>query len=158
MLTRTGIKWTINSLYSSYLLTRLQPGLCWSPWLWGWLGTAGIWSSADPFFHLSLFWPVKAIPWLKGWVFYKSHDQWIEPNVPIFIMGRVSLRYLLVSRAGVCLAPCREASGAMHPCSGLDLEVHLQRMRGCSTCCAIFGVLPKAGEPSGEMCLFSPSM
>lgn len=68
-------------------------------------------------------------------------------------MERVSLRYLLV-----CLAPCTEVSGEMPPCSCLDLEVHLQGVRGCSTCRAICAVLPKAGQPSGEMWLFSPSM
>lgn len=88
---------------------------------------------------------------------YKSHELWIKPSVSIFFKGRVSLGYLLVGRAAVCLAPCTEVSGVMHPCSGLDLEVHLQGMRGCSTRCAISGVLPEAGEPGGEMCLFSPS-
>lgn len=61
-----------------------------------------------------------------------------------------------MGRAGVCLALSREVSGTMHPCSGLDLEVHLQEMTGCSPCCPVLGDLPKAGEPCGEACLFFP--
>lgn len=49
MLTSTGIKWTINSLYSSYLIICLQLGLGYLSQLCGWVGAGGIWSSGEYF-------------------------------------------------------------------------------------------------------------